>query len=152
MLYTAKGMFSRVCCNQPVCLSVCLSTCLSSVYSIAAIVLKFCRYVHHVLKLCKKVFNHLVSMVRGLSLFEIRKSLLTLSAIGIDFNTMKKKSFWKTLWKKVKLLKMSNFTFFHNFFYAICILKSFSSNISVVFCSFLEFGMVSKCCIREWSK
>ena len=28
-------------------------------------------------------------------------------------------SFRKTLWKKVKLLKMSNFTFFHNVFYAV---------------------------------
>ena len=32
----------------------------------------------------------------------------------------------KTLWKKVKLLKMSNFTFFHNVFYAIWTLKSFN--------------------------
>ena len=30
------------------------------------------------------------------------------------------------LWKKVKLLKMSNFTFSHNIFYEICILKSFN--------------------------
>ena len=29
------------------------------------------------------------------------------------------------MWEKVKLLKMSNFTFFHNVFYAIYILKSF---------------------------
>ena len=32
----------------------------------------------------------------------------------------------KSLWKKVKLLKMSNFTFSHNIFYATCILKSFN--------------------------
>ena len=52
----------------------------------------------------------------------------------------------------MKLLKMSNFTFFHNVFYAICILKSFnrSSYISVVVCSFFEFGTVLKWCIREW--
>ena len=30
------------------------------------------------------------------------------------------------MWKKVKLLNMSNFTFFHNIFYAIHILKSFN--------------------------
>ena len=44
---------------------------------------------------------------------------------------------------------MSNFTFFHNVFYAICILKSFKSHISVVVCSFFEFGTVSKWCFRE---
>ena len=51
-----------------------------------------------------------------------------------------KKSCRKTLWKKVKLLKMSNFTFFHNVFLAICILKSFNSHMSVVICSFLNLG------------
>ena len=45
-----------------------------------------------------------------------------------------------------------NFTFLHNVFYAICILKFFNSNISFVFCSFFEFGMVSKLCIRERAK
>ena len=54
--------------------------------------------------------------------------------------------------KKVKLIKMSNFTFFHNVFYAICILKSFNNHISFVTCIFFEFGMVSKWCIREWVK
>ena len=54
--------------------------------------------------------------------------------------------------KKVKLLKRSNFTFFHNIFYASCILKSWSSHISVVFCSLFEFGTVSKWCNREWVK
>ena len=53
------------------------------------------------------------------------------------------KSFRKTLWKVVKLLKMSNFTFFHNVFYAICILKRFNSHISGFVCSFFEFGTVS---------
>ena len=54
----------------------------------------------------------------------------------------------------MKLLKMSNFTFFHNVFYAISILKSFISHISVAACSFFEFGKVSKWCIGErvkWS-
>ena len=49
----------------------------------------------------------------------------------------------------MKLLKRSNFTFFHYVFYAICILKSFYSHISVVVCSLFEFRMVSKWCIRE---
>ena len=53
--------------------------------------------------------------------------------------------------EKVKLLILNNFTFFHNVFYAICILRFFNSHISVFVCSFFEFGMVSKWCrsIRE---
>ena len=50
----------------------------------------------------------------------------------------------------VKSLKMSNFTNFHNVFWAICILKSFTSHISVVVCNFFEFGIISKWCNREW--
>ena len=65
------------------------------------------------------------------------------------------------MWEKVKLLKMSNFTFFYNVFFAIFYLKipfaiftlkSCNSHISVVICSFFEFRMVSKWCIREWFK
>ena len=77
---------------------------------------------------------------------------VTLSSVYTHFNTLKKKEFRKTLWKKVKLLKMSNFTFLHNVFYANCILKAFDSHTSVVVCSFFEFGTVSKWCIREWVK
>ena len=53
---------------------------------------------------------------------------LTLSSIYLytHFNTLEEKSFRKTLRKKVKLLKMSNFTFSYNVFYAICILNSFN--------------------------
>ena len=47
------------------------------------------------------------------------------------------------MWKKVKLL---------NVFYAICILKPFNSHISVVVCSFFEFGTVSKWCMMEGIK
>ena len=47
---------------------------------------------------------------------------------------------------------MSNFTFFYNVFYALCILKSLNSHISVVVCNFFEFGTVPKWCIREWVK
>ena len=61
----------------------------------------------------------------------------------------KKKTFEKTLWKKVKLLRMSNFTVFHNAFYTACILKAFKSYMSVAVCSFFEFGTVSKWCSRE---
>ena len=77
---------------------------------------------------------------------------LILSTIYIHFNKLKEKNLRKILWKNVKLLKMSNFTFFHKIFYAISILKSFDSHISVVVCSFYEFGMVSKWCITEWVK
>ena len=73
-------------------------------------------------------------------------------SIYTHFNTSKKKAFKTTLWKKVKLLKMGNCTFFHKVFYAICILKSFNSHISVVVCNFFEFGKVSKWCIGEWVK
>ena len=44
---------------------------------------------------------------------------------------------------------MSNFTFFHNDFYAICILKILNSHIPVVVCCFFEFGTVSNWCTRE---
>ena len=41
---------------------------------------------------------------------------------------------------------MSNFTFFHNVFYAICILKFFTSHISAS----LNFEWSQKWSIREW--
>ena len=47
---------------------------------------------------------------------------------------------------------MSNFTYSHNVCYAIFILESFNSHISVVICSFFEFGTVWKWCVREWVK
>ena len=77
---------------------------------------------------------------------------LTFSSIDTHFNTSKKKNCRRTLWKNVKLLKMNNFTFFHNVFYPIRFLNSYISHISVVVCSFFEFGTVSKWCIREWVK
>ena len=52
--------------------------------------------------------------------------------------------------EKGEIAQMSNFTFSHNVFYGISVLKSVSSHISVVVCSFFEFGTVSKWCIREW--
>ena len=96
-----------------------------------------------------KASQKLGLFVKGLKIYPYS---LTLSSIYSHFNTLKKKNFRKTLWENVKLLKMSNFTFFHNVFYATCILKSFNSHNSVVFCSFFEFGMISKWCIKEWVK
>ena len=49
-------------------------------------------------------------------------SNLTLFSVYNHFNTLKKKPLGKHRVKKVKLLKMSNFTFFHNVFCAFCIL------------------------------
>ena len=57
-----------------------------------------------------------------------------------SFLDIEQKHFRKTLWKKVKLLKMSSFTFFHNVLYAICILKFFNSYISVEASSSLNLG------------
>ena len=53
----------------------------------------------------------------------LMNSWFTLSSKHTHFNTLKKKAIGKTLWKKVKLLKMSNFTYYHNVFY-----KSTSQN------------------------
>ena len=66
-----------------------------------------------------------------------------------SFQDIEEKDLRKTWWEKEKLLKMSNFTFFHNVFYAICILKSFNSHISVIVCSSFEFGMISKWLINS---
>ena len=52
---------------------------------------------------------------------------LTLSSIYTHFNTLKKKALGKHCGKKVKLLILSNFTFFRNVFYAILILNSYIS-------------------------
>ena len=82
--------------------------------------------------------------------FDVSTLRLTLSSIYTHFNTLKKKKMGKHCGKKVKLLKMSNFTLFHSIFYVICIVNSCNSHISIVVCSFFEFGTVSKWCIREW--
>ena len=93
-------------------------------------------------------FSPFVSMFS--KAFFLRTFVLTLHSTYTHFNTLKKKDFTKILWKKVKLLKMSNFTFYHNVFYSISILKSFNSQISIVVYIFFEFGTVSKRRIREW--
>ena len=56
---------------------------------------------------------------------------LILSSIFTHFNTSKKKS-RENIVEKGEIARMSNFTFSHNVFYAICILKSFNCHISVV--------------------
>ena len=55
------------------------------------------------------------------------------------------KKLYENIVEKVNLLKMNNFTCF-----AIGIMKFFNSHVSVVVCSFFEFGTVSKLSIREW--
>ena len=54
--------------------------------------------------------------------------------------------------EKGVIAQMSNFTFFHNVFYGICILKSYNSHISVVVCNFFEYGKVSKWETKEQVK
>ena len=44
--------------------------------------------------------------------------------------------------EKGEIAQKSNFSFFHYVFYGSCILKSFNSHISIVVCSFFEFGTV----------
>ena len=63
--------------------------------------------------------------------------------IYTHLNTLKKKCFRKTLWEKVKLLKISNFTFFHMVFYSICILKSLTATFQLSSAASL---------ILEWSQ
>ena len=82
-------------------------------------------------------------------LFCCLQTPLILSPHIDSFYHIEEKSFGKTQWLKVKLLILSNFTFFRNVFYAICILKSCNNHVTIVVCSFLEFGVVSKCCICE---
>ena len=94
-----------------------------------------------------RALKHTVSIL--IRLFPTQPGLLTLSSLYTQFNTLKKKSVRKTLWKKVKLLKMSNFTFFHIFFCEICILKLCNNLISFGVSSVFQFGTVSKWCIRE---
>ena len=125
-------------------------------YSLSVICRKYCRkekmQVTCFFPLSKDVFKSL--LLRVLKCWDCveKSSELTLSSIYTNLKHTEEKSFWKTSWKKVKSLRMNDFTLFHNVFYGFCILKSFTSHISVVICSFFQFGMVSKWCIREWVK
>ena len=70
---------------------------------------------------------------------------LTLSSIYILILRHWRKKFYE---KNVETGEIAQ-----NVFFTICILKSFIySHISIVVCSFFEFGMVLKWCIREWVK
>ena len=73
---------------------------------------------------------------------------LTLSCIYTHFITMKKKIL-ENIVEKGEIAQNEQFHLSHNVFYAICILKSFNIHISVVVCSFIKFGTVSKWCTRE---
>ena len=79
-----------------------------------------------------------------------RRTFLTLPSMILVLILWRKRTVEKTLWKKVESLNMSNFTFFHNDYYAICVFMSFISHISGVVCNFFEFGTISKWNIREW--
>ena len=84
-------------------------------------------------------------------IYSFSYNVLTLSSIYTHFNRLKtKKKIKENIVVKGEIAQMSSFTFFHNAFYGICILKSFNNHISVVVCSFFEFGTISKWCIREW--
>ena len=77
---------------------------------------------------------------------------LAFSSIYTHFKTLKKKAFGKHCGKS-EIAQNKQFLLFEQcFFFSICILKPFNSHISVVVCSFFEFGTVSKCWIREWVK
>ena len=53
---------------------------------------------------------------------------------------MRKRALGKHCGKEVKLLKMSNFTLFHNVFYAICILKSITATFQLLPSAPLNLG------------
>ena len=51
--------------------------------------------------------------------------------------------------EKGEIAQSEKFHIFPQSFCAVCILKPFNSHISVVVCSFFDFGTVSKWCIRN---
>ena len=53
---------------------------------------------------------------------------------------------------KGKIAQKEQFHLFPQCFLGNVYLKSFNRHISIVLCSFFEFGTVSKWCIREWVK
>ena len=61
-----------------------------------------------------------------------------------------RKKLRKTLWEKVKLLILSNFTFFHNLFFVICIVKSLMATFQLSSAASLNLGQSHKWCIVEW--
>ena len=87
----------------------------------------------------KNLGNSILKTLRG----KEKMLVNSISSSSLMFFT-EEKSFRRTLWIKVKLLQISNITFFHDVFHAICILKSFNGHILVVICSVFEFGTVAK--------
>ena len=97
----------------------------NSSYSFTAIFLRFCRYICPCIEVMEDGFHPSAPTFERLPPFELSafffvkltvsvKALgrvLTFSSIYTHFNTLKKKSFRKTLWKKVKFLNMSNLPF-----------------------------------------
>ena len=65
---------------------------------------------------------------------------LTLSSIYTHFNILKKKALGKHWGTKWYLLKMSNFTFFHNVFYGTCILKPLKATFQLSSAVSLNLG------------
>ena len=76
---------------------------------------------------------------------------LTLSSIyRSHFNGLrKKKKLYDNIVAKGEIAQNEQFQPFRNVLCAICMLESFNRHISVVVCSFFEFGTVSKCWVRE---
>ena len=74
--------------------------------------------------------------------YQVKGKGLSLSSIYAHFNSLKKKkkTLEKTLWKKMKLLILSNFIFFHYVFYAICVFKSFKSHFQLSSAASLNLG------------
>ena len=67
-------------------------------------------------------------------------------------HTEKKKKILENIVDEGEIAQKEQFHLFQQCFLHNLILKSFHSHISVVVCSFFEFGMVSKWCIRECVK
>ena len=75
-------------------------------------------YIFH----CDTLFSEMIFFLLSLGFKDFNIFL----HIYTHFNALKNKALGKHSGKKVKLLKMSNFTFFHNVFYATCILRLFN--------------------------
>ena len=142
------GWFKKTCCIRTV-----LTGLLIQVVSNTGLTVFRRLYLHTMHN--KNNFAELQNIEGFVDMLDREKLLqtkLTLSSLYTQFNTLKKFFLGKHCGKKVKLLKMSNSTFSHNVFYAICILKSFNSHVSLVVCSFFKFGTDSKWFNREWVK
>ena len=64
--------------------------------------------------------------------------------------TNRRKKLLENIVEMVKLLKMSNFTFSHNVFYAICILKSVNSTFHLSSAANLNLGRSQNGALGNW--